>query len=174
MTIQYKYNEGDLLRQVTQYVNSTYGQHYSQNKYQATEFIIDGGHGVGFTIGNIMKYAQRYGHKGTPEDWRKDLMKVIHYAIIALYVHDKEQQELDFLDLPETLDISLNDQIKMTGFELKTILSGGDTITVNPEDTIVADWSQYNMGTSSLLTTDPISSITITGSSDTKTKKKKV
>lgn len=89
MDIEYRYNEGDLLRQITDYVNATYGQHYSQNKYQATEFIIDGGHGVGFTIGNIMKYAQRYGHKGTPEDWRKDLMKVIHYAIIAMYVHDK-------------------------------------------------------------------------------------
>lgn len=91
MTIQYKYNEGDLLQQITDYVNSTYGEHYSQNKYQATEFIIDGGHGIGFTIGNIMKYAQRYGHKGTPEDWRKDLMKVIHYAIIAMYVHDREE-----------------------------------------------------------------------------------
>ena len=98
MTIKYKYNEGDLLRQITDYVNSTYDEHYSQNKFQATEFIIDGGHGVGFTIGNIMKYAQRYGHKGTPEDWRKDLLKVIHYAIIAMHVHDKEQQ----ISIPET------------------------------------------------------------------------
>jgi hypothetical protein len=98
MTIKYRYNEGDLLEQITDYVNSTYDEHYSQNKFQATEFIIDGGHGVGFTIGNIMKYAQRYGHKGTPEDWRKDLMKVIHYAIIAMYTHDKETEESDYLD----------------------------------------------------------------------------
>jgi hypothetical protein len=35
-----------------------------------------------------MKYAQRYGHKGSVEDWRKDLTKVIHYAIIALHNHD--------------------------------------------------------------------------------------
>jgi hypothetical protein len=89
----YKYNEGELLREITQYINNTYGEHYSQNKYQATEFIIDGGHGTGFTIGNVMKYAQRYGHKGNPADWRKDLMKVIHYAIIALNVHDLEHKE---------------------------------------------------------------------------------
>jgi hypothetical protein len=95
MTIEYRYNEGDLLRQITDYVDSTYDGHYSQNQYQATEFIIDGGHGIGFTVGNILKYAQRYGHKGTPEDWRKDLMKVIHYAIIALHVHDKEYYEED-------------------------------------------------------------------------------
>lgn len=161
MTIQYKYNEGDLLRQVTDYVNATYGQHYSQNKYQATEFIIDGGHGVGFTIGNIMKYAQRYGHKGTPEDWRKDLMKVIHYAIIALYVHDKEQQI--------TLSDSYAD-VNTEPYTLTTSLSTVDTIRLNIDDTIIPDWSQHNMGTSSLLTTEDNSSITITG---TKTKKKK-
>ena len=91
--IDYKYNEGKLLQEITSYVNKTYGEHYSQNNYQATEFIIDGGHGVGFTIGNILKYAQRYGHKGNPEDWRKDLMKVIHYAIIALHVHDLENKD---------------------------------------------------------------------------------
>ena len=84
----YKYNEGQLLREITEYINKTYGEHYSQNNYQATEFIIDGGHGIGFTVGNILKYAQRYGHKGSPADWRKDLMKVIHYAIIALHTHD--------------------------------------------------------------------------------------
>ena len=161
MTIKYKYNEGDLLRQVTEYVNATYGQHYSQNKYQATEFIIDGGHGVGFTIGNIMKYAQRYGHKGTPEDWRKDLMKVIHYAIIALYVHDKEQQI--------TLSDSYGD-VNAEPYTLTTSLSTVDSITLNIGDTIVPNWDDYNMNTSSLLTTEDNSSITITG---TKTKKKK-
>jgi len=91
--IDYKYNEGKLLQEITEYVNDTYGEHYSQNKYQATEFIIDGGHGTGFCVGNVLKYAQRYGHKGTPVDWRKDLMKVIHYAIIQLHVHDIENKE---------------------------------------------------------------------------------
>lgn len=86
--VEYKYSEGELLQEITEYVNKTYGEHYSQNNYQATEFIIDGGHGEGFTIGNILKYAQRYGQKGDAADWRKDLMKVIHYAIIALHVHD--------------------------------------------------------------------------------------
>jgi len=92
LNTMYKYNEGKLLQEITEYVNKTYGEHYSQNNYQATEFIIDGGHGIGFTIGNILKYAQRYGHKGSPTDWRKDLMKVIHYAIIALHVHDLENK----------------------------------------------------------------------------------
>jgi len=87
--IDYKYDEGRLIADLLEYVNSTYGEHYSQNQFQATEFIIDGGHGKGFCIGNIMKYAQRYGKKEGYN--RKDLMKVLHYALIALYVHDKEQ-----------------------------------------------------------------------------------
>lgn len=91
--IDYKYNEGKILEEITAYINATYGEHYSQNNYQATEFIIDGGHGTGFTLGNILKYAQRYGHKGTPAEWRKDLMKVVHYAIIALHVHDLQHKD---------------------------------------------------------------------------------
>lgn len=154
MTIKYKYNEGDLLRQITEYVDSTYDEHYSQNKFQATEFIIDGGHGVGFTIGNIMKYAQRYGHKGNPEDWRKDLMKVIHYAIIAMYVHDKENEEHDFI-MPLGID--------------------SETITINPADlksSNITD-SFYNSMGESPLTSLRVESITITDGLNKKSKKKK-
>jgi hypothetical protein len=85
--IDYKYNENDNILELLKYVNSTYEQHYSKNKFQATEFIIDGGHGEGFCIGNIMKYAQRYGNKNGYN--RQDLLKVIHYALIMLHVHDK-------------------------------------------------------------------------------------
>ena len=84
--INYKYNEGELLKEFQEYVDATYGEHYSLNKYQATEFIIDAGHGDGFCIGNVMKYAQRYGKKDGYN--RKDLLKVLHYALIELYVHD--------------------------------------------------------------------------------------
>jgi hypothetical protein len=86
--IIYKFNEEELISEFKRYVDSTYNQHYAKDKFQATEFIIDGGHGTGFCIGNVLKYAQRYGKKGTAADARKDLMKVLHYALIQLYVHD--------------------------------------------------------------------------------------
>jgi hypothetical protein len=164
MTIKYRYNEGDLLRQITDYVNSTYDEHYSQNKFQATEFIIDGGHGEGFTIGNILKYAQRYGHKGTPTDWRKDLMKVIHYAIIAMYVHDKEYTEED---ADEDDRYRLNTvTFSETGF--------GGTVTLNTEHVAFPDWGKNNMGNSSLLTSLDIPGIIdLSGDKTKKTKKKK-
>jgi len=86
--INYKFNEGQLIQEFKNYIDSTYSGHYSKDKFQATEFIIDGGHGTGFCVGNVLKYAQRYGKKGTSADARKDLMKVLHYALIQLYIHD--------------------------------------------------------------------------------------
>lgn len=93
MKIDYKYNEDNSLAEITAYIDNTYSEHYSKNKYQATEFIIDSGHGTGFCIGNVMKYAQRYGRKGSRDDWKKDLLKVIHYAIIQLHVHEIENEK---------------------------------------------------------------------------------
>ncbi len=86
--IEYKYSEDRILNELKEYVDKTYGEHYAKNKFQATEFIIDGGHGEGFCLGNILKYTQRYGKKAGKN--RADLMKVVHYAIIALHVHDLE------------------------------------------------------------------------------------
>lgn len=88
MEIDYKYSENRLIKELSEYVDGTYNEHYSKNKYQATEFIIDAGHGMGFAIGNILKYAQRYGHKNGHN--RQDLMKVLHYALISLHIHDQE------------------------------------------------------------------------------------
>ena len=89
--IDYKYNEGELLAEFSLYVDKTYDQHYSLSKYQATEFIMDAGHGEGFCFGNVMKYAQRYGKKEGKN--RADLLKVIHYGFLALNNHDKENNQ---------------------------------------------------------------------------------
>ena len=86
----YKYNEDKLIEDLQSYVDSTYDGHYSQNKFQTTEFIIDSGHGMGFATGNVVKYLMRYGKKAGHN--RADLMKALHYALIALHVHDTENK----------------------------------------------------------------------------------
>jgi len=83
--INYKFNEGKILNLAKEYIDETYTQHYSNGKYQATDMIIDAGHGEGFSIGNIMKYAMRCGKK---DEKKKELLKIIHYGIIGLYVED--------------------------------------------------------------------------------------
>lgn len=84
--INYKFNEDKLIKELHEYINATYSEHYASDKYQATDVIIDSGHGEGFCMGNIMKYAKRYGNKDGKN--RKDLLKILHYAIIMLDIHD--------------------------------------------------------------------------------------
>ena len=89
--IEYKFRENELINELQSYIDKTYDQHYAGGKIQATEDIIDDGHGTGFCIGNAKKYLKRYGKKGeTPAEWRKDIIKVLHYGLIQLYVHDLE------------------------------------------------------------------------------------
>ena len=88
--IDYKFNEAKLIEELKLYVDTTYEAHYSKTKFQATEFILDAGHGEGFCIGNILKYAQRYGKKEGYN--RKDIQKIVRYALIALHVHDTRKK----------------------------------------------------------------------------------
>ena len=77
-----KFSEDKVLIWVENYIRSTYDAHYSKNKIETTEFVFDVNHGEGFCIGNIIKYAQRYGKKDGYNE--KDLLKIVHYAIILL------------------------------------------------------------------------------------------
>jgi len=87
--IEYKFDEDQLIREFETYIDNTYNSHYSKTKFQAAEFIFDSGHGEGFCIGNAMKYLQRYGRKSGYN--RMDLMKVLHYVIMMLYLHDMRE-----------------------------------------------------------------------------------
>ena len=90
---KYTFNEDKILKNLKSYIDKTYEQHYASGKIQATEFVFDAEHGEGFCIGNIMKYAQRFGKKNGKQE--SDLYKVIHYAIILLgNMEDEKQKEL--------------------------------------------------------------------------------
>ena len=82
--IDWKYNELEILDDIERYIAETYSEHYSKNSdIQLAEYIIARGRGEDFFIGNILKYADRYGKKSGYNI--KDLYKVIHYAILAIY-----------------------------------------------------------------------------------------
>jgi len=86
--IDHKFKEPELLTEIQQYIDSTYAQHYARNNRQTFESIVDCGHGEGFAMGNVKKYGDRYGVKKGHN--RDDLIKMIHYGLLALYVHDLE------------------------------------------------------------------------------------
>lgn len=91
MVDKYRFRENELIKELQEYVDATYSQHYSSGKIQAMEFIQDAGHGRSFAIGNVLKYAQRYGKKQGFN--RADLIKTLHYALLALYCHDEDEYD---------------------------------------------------------------------------------
>ena len=94
--MEYKFKEDIILNVVKGYIDDTYSKHYANGKYQATDLIVDAGHGEGFCMGNIMKYAMRYGKKPDPVTGESkdqgDLLKIIHYAIIAIHLWDEDKE----------------------------------------------------------------------------------
>ena len=85
--IEYKFDEDRILTVAQLYVNKTYEEHYS-GKTQSTEFGLDSGHGEGFCIGNIIKYASRYGKKQGKN--KLDILKIIHYAVILYSIDETD------------------------------------------------------------------------------------
>lgn len=91
--MDYKFSEDKIIQEIKEYIDKTYTQHYGNSKYQATDMIVDSGHGRGFCIGNIMKYAKRFGKKDGENE--ADIMKIIHYAIILLHSIREERDKYD-------------------------------------------------------------------------------
>ena len=102
---EYKFHEDHVLKVVKAYIDETYVEHYSKGNIQSTEVIFDAEHGEGFCIGNILKYAQRYGKKDGRND--ADLYKIIHYAIMLLGM--KEEKEIrDFRDFELQMSLDMD------------------------------------------------------------------
>lgn len=80
----WKYNEDKILKQLEEYIKSTYSQHYVDRTGEGTEQTLDKikhNRREGFCAGNVTKYIDRYDTKGTP---RADLFKVLHYTILLI------------------------------------------------------------------------------------------
>jgi len=81
-----KYNEDELLEEVKSYIHSTYRGHYSTGGVQTLDLIDSVGDAEAFCRSNVLKYASRYDRKGQA---RKDIIKIVHYAILLLHFNDK-------------------------------------------------------------------------------------
>ena len=84
----YKYHEEDILKDIEEYVSGTYQGHYTGNshefrKVQTIDLMASKDLAASFCQANILKYGSRYGNKDGKN--KKDLMKVIHYAMLLLH-----------------------------------------------------------------------------------------
>ena len=80
----WKYNEDKILKQLEEYLASTYSQHYVDRTGGGKEQTLDKikhNRREGFCAGNVTKYIDRYDVKGTP---RQDLFKVLHYTMLLI------------------------------------------------------------------------------------------
>ncbi len=88
MAHYFKYHEEEILKDIKEYVSGTYQGHYTGNshefrKVQTIDLMASKDLASGFCQANILKYGSRYGNKDGRN--QKDLMKVIHYAMLLLH-----------------------------------------------------------------------------------------
>ena len=84
----WKYNEDKILKDVEDYVTTTYHGHYCGDSdgyadIQTIDLMAAKRLAAGFCQANILKYGSRYGDKDGRN--KRDLMKVIHYAMLLLH-----------------------------------------------------------------------------------------
>ena len=84
----WKYNEDKILKDVEDYVSTTYRGHYCGDSdgyadIQTIDLMAAKKLAASFCQANILKYGSRYGDKDGRN--KRDLMKVIHYAMLLLH-----------------------------------------------------------------------------------------
>ena len=85
---RYKYHESEIIKDIEDYISGTYNGHYTGTKHeyrnvQTIDLMASRDLASDFCQANILKYGSRYGSKDGKN--KKDLMKVIHYAMLLLH-----------------------------------------------------------------------------------------
>ena len=83
--MDWNYSEGATLALLEDYLKGTYGAHYANDgsKIQTLDFIESIGDAEAFCRSNAIKYLSRFGKKDGKNP--KDLLKVMHYAILLYH-----------------------------------------------------------------------------------------
>ena len=81
----WKYEEDKTLKEVEQYLSSTYHSHYTseQSKTQTLDLIESIGDAEAFTRSNAIKCLSRFGKKNGKS--KMDILKAIHYCILLYH-----------------------------------------------------------------------------------------
>ena len=88
MAHYFKYHEEEILKDIQEYVSGTYQGHYTGKSHeyrnvQTIDLMASKELAASFCQANILKYGSRYGINDGKN--KKDLMKVIHYAMLLLH-----------------------------------------------------------------------------------------
>lgn len=84
MAIECKYNEDVILKEIAEYVLSTYQGHYvGKGEIQTFDVWDTLGISEEVCVGTAIKYLMRFGKKDGKN--KKDLLKAIHYIILLMH-----------------------------------------------------------------------------------------
>ncbi len=81
----WKYEEDLTLREVQDYLSSTYKSHYTsqESKTQTLDLVDAIGDAEPFCRSNAIKYLSRFGKKGGKS--KMDILKAIHYCVLLYH-----------------------------------------------------------------------------------------
>ena len=86
--VRVKYGEDEILQKASDYINSTYSSHYTNegSNIQTLDLIESVGDAEAFCRSNAIKYLSRYDKKGRPQH---DILKAIHYCVLLYHFTSK-------------------------------------------------------------------------------------
>ena len=89
---RWKYNEDVALKEIQEYLGSTYRSHYTSenSKTQTLDLIEAIGDAEAFTRSNAIKYLSRFGKKDGKS--KMDILKAIHYCILLYHFSGMHKQ----------------------------------------------------------------------------------
>ena len=90
---QQKYGEDKGIKDLKDYVSSTYSGHYTSknNNVQTLDLIQSVGDAESFCRSNAIKYLSRYDKKGQA---KRDILKAMHYCLLLYYFSGNTNDEI--------------------------------------------------------------------------------
>ena len=91
----WKYEEDKTLKDIEQYLSSTYHSHYTSesSKTQTLDLIESIGDAEAFCRSNAIKYLSRFGKKNGKS--KQDILKAIHYCILLYHFAGLHKNKTD-------------------------------------------------------------------------------
>ena len=88
-----KYGEDKGIKDLKDYVSSTYSGHYTSqnNNVQTLDLIQSVGDAESFCRSNAIKYLSRYDKKGQA---KRDILKAMHYCLLLYYFSGQTNEDL--------------------------------------------------------------------------------
>jgi hypothetical protein len=86
-----RYNEKESIKEIEEYIGSTYGQHYvGRHGVQTLDLLHSIGISEEVCQGNVIRYMSRLGKKNGFD--RLDLLKAAHYVILMMHFSEDNKK----------------------------------------------------------------------------------